>query len=214
MIAPRRYRNSARHLPSGDSRVSRGRRGRAARNLIVLSRRRHGGAMQRKSFEVIRIPTHGPGDVSGLMASHRQRRARAFVDSRGAGQDRRQWRGQRLHPRICRRRVVQRALATSPARSARGRGQNRVRHVGRHGGRAVAAHNRVRAKPAPRGRRREPEREATERRHCANPRLPAGGDRPGRADWRDGKGCRDGDARRVASRPSPTCISSRSNARF
>ena len=38
------------------------------RNLVVLVRRQHGGDMQPNSFDVIRIPTSGPGDVSGLMA--------------------------------------------------------------------------------------------------------------------------------------------------
>src|ERR1700733_15894405 len=35
---------------------------------VVLVRGQHGGNMQRNSFDVIRIPTNGPGDLSGLMA--------------------------------------------------------------------------------------------------------------------------------------------------
>src|SRR5271163_4526082 len=44
------------------------RRSRAGQNLVLLIRRRRGGPMQTNSFDVIRIPTNGPGDVSGLMA--------------------------------------------------------------------------------------------------------------------------------------------------
>ena len=153
--------------------------------------------MQPNSFDVIRIPTNGPGDVSGLMA---------LIDSgalepssilavlgktEGNG-------GVNDFTREYAVAALCNALSSQlNARSARGRGPHRVRDVGRHRGRVVAAHNRFHAKRPSQGSRRELRREAAERRRRAHPRLPARGDWPRRTDRRNDQGRRGGDARRI-----------------
>jgi len=66
------------------------------------------------------LPARAGGDAFGERphGSHRQGRAGPLVHSRGFGQDRRQRRGERLHPRIRGRRLVQRASAAAQAPSA------------------------------------------------------------------------------------------------
>ena len=54
--------------------------------------------MPPNSFDVTRIPTSGPGDVSGLMALIDKGALEPFVHSGRSGQDRRQRRGERFHP--------------------------------------------------------------------------------------------------------------------
>ena len=138
--------------------------------------------------EFVRRHSHSDQRARGCFrpdGACRQRRAQAIVHSRGAGEDRGQRRGERFHPGVRCRRIVQCAGAPLGAHPAGGREQNRVRHVGRHGGGAVSAHDRVCAQPQPRGRARQRGRGAPERRHRPYPRLPARGDRPGRPDRRD-----------------------------
>ena len=58
------------------------------------------------AVDVLRIPTKGPGDVSGLMQLLKPAKSR-LVDPCGARQNRRQRRGQRLYPGICGRALCQ-----------------------------------------------------------------------------------------------------------
>ena len=89
--------------------------------------------------------------------------------------------------------------------AASGRTEDRLRHVGRHRGRAQSAHHGIRAHGDRRWRfRRDHRRQAPEHRHRADARFPARGARPPRANRGDSQrgsrghgGCRN---RRSAGR--------------
>ena len=183
--------------PSATAGQSRSRRSRVERNLVVLVRRQDGGAMQPNSFDVIRIPTNGPGDVSGLMAlidsGALEPSSIVAVLGKTEGNG-----GVNDFTREYAVAALCNALS-SHLKLAPREVEARIAFVMSGGTEGVLSpHITVFARSRrPESVGEKSEREATERRHRAYPRLPAGGDWPRRADRRDDQGRRGGDARRI-----------------